>query len=87
MDESSAEDVAELDALIGRARELYEVLDGIPLRDRERRRDVWSDIVEIQDRITVCPIEVVAEKALEFDDEETRRIAEQLLRELRKIPA
>jgi hypothetical protein len=32
-------------------------------------------------------IEVVAEQALELDDDETRRIAEQLLRELRKIPA
>jgi hypothetical protein len=53
MDELSSEDVAELDALIGRARELYEVLAGVPLQDRERRRDVWSEIVEIQDRITV----------------------------------
>jgi hypothetical protein len=32
-------------------------------------------------------IEVVAEQALEVDDEETRELAEQLLRELRKIPA
>jgi hypothetical protein len=32
-------------------------------------------------------IEVVAEQALEVDDDETRELAEQLLRELRNIPA
>ncbi len=43
----------ELNALIRRALSLYDDLVAIGANDVERRRDVWSEIVEVQDRITV----------------------------------
>ena len=52
MPELSAQDFAEVHALIERVRKLYETLVLVPWGDIERRRDVWSEIVEIQDRIT-----------------------------------
>ena len=52
MPELSVQDFAEAHALIERARKLYETLVLVPWGDIDRRRDVWSEIVEIQDRIT-----------------------------------
>jgi hypothetical protein len=42
----------ELRELAGRAHALYEGLMALPDDAVEYRRDVWSEIVEIQDRIT-----------------------------------
>jgi len=43
----------ELRELAGRAHALYEGLLALPEDAVEHRRDIWSAIVEIQDRITV----------------------------------
>jgi hypothetical protein len=43
----------ELRELAGRAHALYEGLMALPDDAIEYRRDVWSEIVEIQDRITL----------------------------------
>lgn len=43
----------ELRELAGRAHALYEGLMALPDDAGEYRRDIWSEIVEIQDRITV----------------------------------
>jgi hypothetical protein len=43
----------ELRGLAGRACALYEGLMALPQDASEHRREVWSEIVEIQDRITM----------------------------------
>ena len=43
----------ELHDLAGRARCLYDGFLALPVGDFEHRRDVWSEIVAIQDSITV----------------------------------
>lgn len=42
----------ELRAQVDRARALYEAMIALPPHDIEHLRDVWSEIVEIQDRVT-----------------------------------
>lgn len=49
----SDDEVDELHALFRRALTSYDDLVAIGAGDIERRRDVWSDIVDVQDRITV----------------------------------
>jgi hypothetical protein len=46
-------ELEELHMLILRARALYDQLVAVPGDDLERRRDIWSEIVEVQDLITV----------------------------------
>jgi hypothetical protein len=49
----SNDETNELIVLISRARALYDRLVLVGLDDLEGSRDVWSEIVEVQDRITV----------------------------------
>jgi hypothetical protein len=42
----------EVSRLAGRARALYDALIALPPDDVEHLRVVWSEIVEIQDRVT-----------------------------------
>ena len=52
-DALTASEQHELRELAGRAHALYEGLMALPDDAIEYRRDVWSEIVEIQDRITI----------------------------------
>ena len=49
----SHDELDELNVLIGRARALYDNLIVYSIDDLERHREAWSEIVEVQDRITV----------------------------------
>ena len=51
-DALTAAEQHDLRTLAGRAHALYEGLLALPDDAVEHRRDVWSEIVEIQDRIT-----------------------------------
>jgi hypothetical protein len=53
MEELGADELIELAELLDHARGLYDKLVAVPLGDLEARRDVWSEIVEVQDRVTV----------------------------------